>query len=860
MAVEVAFGAEAGHDEELHTALSDFEKKLGEIYNVRLAKLTHKVSKLEGQVFMLKAESSSLKYQLARAKQLATEDSLKMLASEFDLGPNTTNGDENYDSEVPATAPPSAGTVGGPKLAAGQPAKPSGDRDGGAAPQSSASLQSWASADSEAQVVVRMASDGSREGPSSPSAAAAFGAAAMCARRRRFNTQGPTLLQRVCVTSKDLVETDSVEAPVEASRSLCDLLPFWTEMRALGLGSVPSRRHMGNANTTRHRMKRGASQRFRDLLTTSNPISKHRLFWETIGAIIIVSDFISIPLQAFTWDIISDDIVALPIMVAKASYWTVDIPLTFFVGFYVNGVLELSCGKTAKNYLSSWLLMDLCLVVLDWTLVGFQMDASAALMSIRALRMLRLLRFVRLVRLWKLNSIFRKLVASIKSEYALILLDVSEILVVMIMACHLMACAFYALGMLAYSEDEEGWINFYFKEGDTVGYRYATALHWAITQFTPASMEVTGKNTLERVHNIIVIIIGVVAFSTFVSSVTQAMTQLRKLAGSKKAQFTQLRRYLGEHRISMPLATRVYRYYEQGSQAKQHRMMWRDVALFADIPDILQMDLLQEVYAPVLAKHPFFLHLQDVGAAAVRALCHHAVREVTYRAEQDVFHAGQLANKVSFVVEGALEFSESVESFAARDVLPGQWLSEAALWVKWYHTGTAVAKEFSLLCMLSGPGLQQVLPEHVEVLEHCCTYAERFVQYLHSVGVGMSDLIEDHQMLEELARFAFKGDLEAQEDVKRQGTLHSGRVGNPFRRAFSLLSRKSRKQPVVQSGSSLWQPGSRAGSRYAGSSDELGSEASGHAGPFPAITDASGLTANEQPHASAGASAESLRA
>merc|ERR1712176_173624 len=55
-------------------------------------------------------------------------------------------------------------------------------------------------------------------------------------------------------------------------------------------------------------------------------------------------------------------------------------------------------------------------------------------------------------------------------------------------------------------------------------YAYSTALHWSLTQFTPASMEVTPKNAYERFFNIVVIVMALVIFSSFVSSITQAMT------------------------------------------------------------------------------------------------------------------------------------------------------------------------------------------------------------------------------------------------------------------------------------------------------------------------------------------------
>lgn len=40
-------------------------------------------------------------------------------------------------------------------------------------------------------------------------------------------------------------------------------------------------------------------------------------------------------------------------------------------------------------------------------------------------------------------------------------------------------------------------------------------------------------------------------------------------------------------------------------------------------------------------------------------------------------------------------------------VQEGQWLSEAAIWVKWFHMGKAIARVYSVLCILSVPALHQ---------------------------------------------------------------------------------------------------------------------------------------------------------
>eukprot|EP00438_Fugacium_kawagutii_P026712 Skav219970 [mRNA] locus=scaffold2879:389420:443892:+ [translate_table: standard] len=74
----------------------------------------------------------------------------------------------------------------------------------------------------------------------------------------------------------------------------------------------------------------------------------------------------------------------------------------------------------------------------------------------------------------------------------------------------------------------------------SIEYRYATALHWSLTQFTPATVDVHPQNLVERTFAILVLIFGLVLFSSFVSSITASMTQLRNMQDSLRTSKTWL--------------------------------------------------------------------------------------------------------------------------------------------------------------------------------------------------------------------------------------------------------------------------------------------------------------------------------
>merc|ERR1712100_190361 len=93
---------------------------------------------------------------------------------------------------------------------------------------------------------------------------------------------------------------------------------------------------------------------------------------------------------------------------------------------------------------------------------------------------------------------------------------------------HLIACVWYGLHE-NFRGNLETWGTMFLPESSETAYNYATSLHWSLTQLTPASMEVHPRNVHERFFNICVVILAMVAFTSLISSITNAMNHLRDL-------------------------------------------------------------------------------------------------------------------------------------------------------------------------------------------------------------------------------------------------------------------------------------------------------------------------------------------
>merc|ERR1719506_1788119 len=132
----------------------------------------------------------------------------------------------------------------------------------------------------------------------------------------------------------------------------------------------------------------------------------------------------------------------------------------------------------------------------------------------------------------------------------------------------MIACCWYALGRSA-ENSGVSWILANKIENRALSYKYFTSMHWTLTQFTPASMEVFPQNTAERLFSVVVLMFALVAFSSFVGSISTSMTALRNMNADVNKQFWLLRRYLKQQGVTKLVGKRILKYLEYIVERKQ---------------------------------------------------------------------------------------------------------------------------------------------------------------------------------------------------------------------------------------------------------------------------------------------------
>eukprot|EP00746_Dinoflagellata_sp_MGD_P001136 gnl/MRDRNA2_/MRDRNA2_102110_c0_seq1.p1 gnl/MRDRNA2_/MRDRNA2_102110_c0~~gnl/MRDRNA2_/MRDRNA2_102110_c0_seq1.p1 ORF type:complete len:838 (-),score=130.33 gnl/MRDRNA2_/MRDRNA2_102110_c0_seq1:534-2873(-) len=485
-----------------------------------------------------------------------------------------------------------------------------------------------------------------------------------------------------------------------------------------------------------------------------NPSKSPRLTWDVCGMLLIAYDAVWLPF-ALSFEPSRKEATVLPeyMFWVTLLFWSVDMVLTFLTGYYANGKLVLQHKKIARNYMTTWFLPDVAILSLDW--VSVFADSGRQGTSLvrlgKSFRTVRILRALRLLRLAKLRAIMQEIQDRIASEAVLIGMSVIKLILVLVISCHFIACVWWGLGR---SNPERSWIQHNEFEDEGLAYKYWSSMHWTLTQFTPASMEIHPRNASERAFAVSVLLFAMVFFSSFISSITAAMTQLRKLNHSSAQQFSLLRRFLRQQDLPSDLSIRIKRYLEKRVAEKQHRLREKDVGILSLLSPPLQKELKEHKNKARLCVHPFFEHYSAIAPEAVRHICHSALHTISLSEGDTLFSVGSRCKEMLFLLDGALLY-HSVDPItkgpSVTKLKEGTWCCEGCLWTDWVYAGSMEVVTNSKVLAVDAAKFISAAKEHSRTIQKTVQYAQKFVEDLNdNFPSSVTDLPKSKEETEEI--------------------------------------------------------------------------------------------------------------
>mmetsp|Transcript_43182 Transcript_43182/g.99548 ORF Transcript_43182/g.99548 Transcript_43182/m.99548 type:complete len:753 (+) Transcript_43182:116-2374(+) len=467
------------------------------------------------------------------------------------------------------------------------------------------------------------------------------------------------------------------------------------------------------------------------------PSSTKRITWDLTSTLMLLYDLFLIPLEVFA---IPNTALRVLLDWITTLFWIADMFVSAVSGYYEDEIVELRLSKTCQRYLRTWFPIDVCTVSVDMLLLMLGAGISPAVGALRlnkTARLMRVMRFLRVVRIRKVRKALAELMDNIQSEYMRILLSIVILLLFIIILNHYIACAWYGVGDANWGHYNMTWIRFHAREtaeyagDDEQGdfYWYSTSLHWSLTQFTPASMEVHAVNSTERLFSVGVLLFALVTFSSFLSSITASMTHLRQLQKQRYETESIVRKYFWQNDISAELGVCILKHLKRERKGKRRRYMESEVPALQTLPESLMMRIHEEVYLPSLMSA---LHLEHYAARCPRGaqeICHRAATMKHLRSGEKCFFEGEPGVKTVFVSGGNMEYM--CDDDFANVLQSGVCIAEQCLWMEWYYAGRLTGGDICECIELDGEAFRKVVLSdiHVAAREITFLYAQMYSSF-----------------------------------------------------------------------------------------------------------------------------------
>ncbi|CAJ1383465.1 unnamed protein product [Effrenium voratum] len=500
-----------------------------------------------------------------------------------------------------------------------------------------------------------------------------------------------------------------------------------------------------------------------------HPSSSARILWDFCAMLFLAYDLVTIPMQVF--DVPKSTLLSTLAMLCSI-YWTLDIVACMSTAIYINGKLVRDRSMILQQYARTWMSFDIFLVLTDWITTAIGNSAAESLSLARTLRsgrVVRMLRFARLFRVIKLKRLVDDVRHRASTEFAIFVINVTQLFVSTALLTHVLACLWYMLG----STSDEGWVYTEGLAGTDLGTTYVMSMQWSLSRLHPISLRDNMKLKLpeERMFSLLASFGSLLFSSLFISYVTNTMARLARMWKERSLKLTAIGEYAVNHRIKTALTVRLKKYVEREEERK--RFTANLEVLQTALPAELLRILFSAARSPTLMHHGFFMQMKRQHPHVIVDICVDAVSEMHLLAGDTVFEPGRQGFRMYLCDAGKLAYSMDNDmvheagtlhlhaekrgccprsqvtptDFPGKDMveLPvGCFLSEAALWTSsWLHAGHLSAVTDSQVFAIKAEEFGRCIQRDSTVLCDVVIYARYFVQEMNTNLVN-SDLPSDH--------------------------------------------------------------------------------------------------------------------
>lgn len=387
------------------------------------------------------------------------------------------------------------------------------------------------------------------------------------------------------------------------------------------------------------------------------------------------------------------------------------------------------------------------------------------------LRILKVSKVAKMARLAKVPHFLQTLESAVSSEYRMAYAKLLRQVFFIVVLNHVIGCGWF--GTSKWSGDS-GWAHTMLEEDRATYDMYLESMHWAISMLQGDTM-VSPRNTVERTYAVVVLLVGLVVVSCFISSITTAMMTILSISSSREQSRIRLLRYLYENNVSSELSNRVRQFAREAALTRSTPDS--EVELLKVLPESLRLELQYEIKGRVFKLRPFLqvmvekddelgkrlAHKMDQNwmhygeklfSLRQNCTCMYILRKgrllyarpdrAHHRDSREIGHWRRMVTTTAAWMDGKRRsFSNNPEKVSV--VEAGEAVCEMALWTTWWHRGHCTCGSACDVFIIEREALREVIVEFPrEKNDYLLLYARRYVQWLNQDRATVDDTTDLH--------------------------------------------------------------------------------------------------------------------
>jgi len=485
-----------------------------------------------------------------------------------------------------------------------------------------------------------------------------------------------------------------------------------------------------------------------------SPNNKFRIGWDCVSVVFLSIEAVRIP-YSIAWERGDNDFLDLFFVI----FWSFDLVLHFLTGSYKKGVLLMDFRKIARHYARTTLVLDLAVLIPDWSSVIIKMSGQKSKGPAQLLEVLRFFKINRFIRIATAirngngvqiyDQIFAVMLRYGWAEHINLAAGVCKLMLMILLVNHLGCCLWKKLG----GDATFRWTSVILGKHMTPRtqksdyFSYMLHFYWSITSMVSGASTFEPTTTFELTFAVFWIFFGLIVGSSLISSLSAMLVQVQVANKDLYERRKMLRRYLYENRVplclSVPIESEV-----MAKMTARGRLGANAVESLAYLSPASKCEMIYEIYVRQgLAKHPFFRACNSINTTFLKDLTCHSLAVQLHDPAHKVFEPGQCACGMYFVHWGILEYTHEVQGAAFDKLTNGNFFCEIALWLMWNHSGWLETESQTELVVLKADAFSKILRGHAAVRSLAAYYSSAFCDSLDSESVASGSMADHTDLL-----------------------------------------------------------------------------------------------------------------